>query len=78
MQAWGSADKTIFNKITVLQNKAIRILSGKQYFQIYGETPGPLPSSEPLYKNLEILKLVSFYTYFGLRMRIIFSRVLDS
>ena len=34
----------------------MRILSGVQYFQIYGQTPGPLPSSEPLYKKLEILK----------------------
>ena len=41
----------------MLQNKAVRILSGKQYFQIYGQDPGPLPSSEPLYKNLEILTI---------------------
>ena len=56
VQAWGSADPTSLRKINVLQNKAVRIMSGKQYFQIYGQTPGPLPSSEPLYKNLEILK----------------------
>ena len=35
----------------------MRILSGTQYFQIYGQEPGPLPSSEPLYKKLEILKI---------------------
>ena len=52
VQAWGSADPTSLRKINVLQNKAVRIMSGKQYFQIYGQTPGPLPSSEPLYKNL--------------------------
>ena len=31
-------------------------MSGKQYFQIYGEQAGPLPESEPLFKELEILK----------------------
>ena len=57
IQAWGSADPTTLNKLVILQNKAVRILSGKQYFQIYGQEPGPLPSSEPLYKKLEILKI---------------------
>ena len=57
IQAWGSADPTTLNKLAILQNKAVRILSGKQYFQIYGQEPGPLPSSEPLYKKLEILKI---------------------
>ena len=56
IQAWGSADPTARNKLDILQNKAVRILSGKQYFQIYGQEPGPLPSSEPLYKKLDILK----------------------
>ena len=61
IQAWGSADPTTLNKLVILQNKAVRILSGKQYFQIYGQEPGPLPSSEPLYKKLEILKIHDIY-----------------
>ena len=61
IQAWGSADPTIMNKLEILQNKAVRILSGKQYFQIYGQEPGPLPSSEPLYKKLEILKIKDIF-----------------
>ena len=61
IQAWGSADPTTLNKLAILQNKAVRILSGKQYFQIYGQEPGPLPSSEPLYKKLEILKIHDIY-----------------
>ena len=28
-----------------------------QYFQIYGQEPGPLPSAEPLFKKLSILKI---------------------
>ena len=39
----------------------MRILSGVQYFQIYGQAPGPLPSSEPLYKKLEILKFEDIF-----------------
>ena len=61
VQAWGSADPTFIEKINILNNKAIRIMSGKQYFQIYGEVPGPLPSSEPLFKKLEILKFLDIF-----------------
>ena len=57
IHAWGSADPTSLHKLNILNNKAVRIMCNKQYFQIYGEIPGPLPSSEPLYKKLEILKL---------------------
>ena len=56
VEAWGSACKSDLNKILVLQKKAVRILSGNRYFQIYGEQAGPLPHSEPLFKSLEILK----------------------
>ena len=56
IQARESADSTTRNKLDILQNKAVRILSNKQYFQIYGQEPGPLPSSEPLYKEFGILK----------------------
>ena len=61
IHAWGSANKTTMNKLVVLQNKAIRILSGVQYFQIYGQDPGPLPSAEPLFKNLGILKIEDIF-----------------
>ena len=61
VQAWGSACDTYLQVLRVLQNKAARILSGKQYFQIYGQAPGPLPSSSPLYKEHEILKLDDIY-----------------
>ena len=57
VHAWGSANDTSLNKLKVLQNKAVRILSGVQYFQIYGQDPGPLPSADPLFKKLRILKL---------------------
>ena len=61
IEAWGSAVRTNLHKLEILQNKAVRILSGVQYFQIYGQDPGPLPPSEPLYKTLEILKLEDIY-----------------
>ena len=55
VEAWGSACDTHLKCIRVLQNKAVRILAGKQYYQIFGETPGPLPSADPLYKELKVL-----------------------
>ena len=63
VQAWGSACNTYLEVLRVIQNKAVRILSGKQYFQIYGQAPGPLPSSNPLYKELKILKLNDIYRF---------------
>ena len=57
IHAWGSACKTECEKINVLLKKAVRIMTGNQYFQIYGEPAGPLPSAEPLFKELNILKL---------------------
>ena len=56
VEAWGSACETALSGLGVLQNKAVRILTGRQYFQIYGEPPGPLPSASPLYKELKFLK----------------------
>ena len=56
VEAWGSACETNLKRLIVLQNKAVRILTGNQYFQVYGEPPGPLPSSTPLYKELKFLK----------------------
>ena len=61
IQAWGSACNTYLEVLRIIQNKAVRILSGKQYFQIYGEAPSPLPSSNPLYKELKILKFSDIY-----------------
>ena len=57
IEAWGSASADDLNKILVLQKKAVRIMSGNQYFQIYGEPAVPLPASEPLFKKLKILKI---------------------
>ena len=48
---------------TVFSDIWTRILSGVQYFQIYGQEPGPLPSSEPLYKKLEILKFDDIFKF---------------
>jgi hypothetical protein len=55
IHAWGSACSKEIEKILKLQKKAARILTGKQYFQIYGEPASPLPSAEPLFKELKIL-----------------------
>ena len=56
VEAWGSANVSDLEKILILQKKAVRILTGNKYFQIYGEDAAPLPRSEPLFKTLDILK----------------------
>ena len=63
IHVWGSACLHVLEKIRVLQNKAVRVISKVQHFQIYGQTPGPLPSSDPLYKNLEILKVDDVFKF---------------
>ena len=63
VEAWGSACGTHLGCIRVLQNKAVRILAGKQYYQIFGEKPGPLPSADPLYKKLKVLDYNDIYKF---------------
>ena len=63
VEAWGSACETDLSKINVLQKKAVRIITGNQYFQIYGKTPGPLPSAEPLLKELKFLDFKDIYKF---------------
>jgi hypothetical protein len=55
IHAWGSACMKEIDKVIVLLKKAARIMTGNQYFQIYGEPGGPLPTAEPLFKELRIL-----------------------
>jgi hypothetical protein len=61
VEAWGSACVTDLEKLLILQKKAVRILTGNKYFQIYGEPAVPLPCSEPLFKTLEILKFEDIF-----------------
>ena len=63
VHAWGSAVPTELTRILILQKKAVRILSGNQYFQIYGEPAGPLPHAEPFFKKLEILKFQDIFEF---------------
>ena len=61
VEAWGSACATDLEKLLILQKKAVRILTGNKYFQIYGEEAAALPRSEPLFKTLEILKFEDIF-----------------
>ena len=63
IEAWGSASKTETEKLLILQKKAVRILTGNQYFQIFGEPAGPLPSSEPLFIRLGFLKFDEIFKF---------------
>lgn len=59
IHAWGSVCNYECEKVNILIKKAARIMTGNHNFQIYGEPAGPLPSAEPLYKELNILKCIS-------------------
>ena len=61
IQAWGSACPSKTECLLILQKKAVRILTGNTYFQIYGETAGPLPASDPLFFKLGFLKFDDIY-----------------
>ena len=53
-----SAFDTELNKILILQKKAVRILTNNYHFPL---EPGTLVSSNPLFKDLEILKVSDIY-----------------
>ena len=38
-------------------------MTGSRYFQPHGELAGPLPSSDPLFKKLDILKINDIYKF---------------
>ena len=61
IHAWGSACPSETKCLFILQKKAVRIITGNQYFQIYGEPAGPLPSSNPLFCELRFLKFDEIY-----------------
>ena len=59
VQVWGSAGKTEIDKILVLQKRAIRLISNKAKRPV---NPGPLASTNPMFLNLEILKVNDVFT----------------
>ena len=61
IHAWGSACPSATNVLLILQKKAVRIITGNQYFQVYGEPAGPLPASNPLFAKLRFLKFDDIY-----------------
>ena len=61
VHAWGSACPSATENLLILQKKAVRIITGNQYFQVYGEPAGPLPSSSPLFSELNFLKFDDIY-----------------
>ena len=54
IQVWGSACDTEMNKILILQKKAIRMMTRNDH---YPQVPGPLISTNPIFKDLQILKV---------------------
>lgn len=54
IQVWGSACDSVLRQILTLQKKAVRMLTSNDNYPI---TPGPLPATNPLFKELRILKV---------------------
>ena len=54
IQVWGSASDTELEKILVLQKKATRMMTYKDY---YPQIPGKRHPSDPVFKELNILKV---------------------
>ena len=54
IQVWGSADDTELENILTLQKKAVRMMTYKDQ---YPQIPGPLNPTDPLFHELEILKV---------------------
>ena len=61
IQVWGSANETELNKILTLQKKAVRMMTNND---IFPAVPGPLISSEPLFKELQILRIDDVFKFF--------------
>ena len=51
IRAWGGTFKTYLSKLSTLQNKSVKILTGANYFD----------HATPSFKNLKILKLADLY-----------------
>ena len=54
IQVWGSACDTELNKILILQKKAVRMITNNDQYPL---VPGPLIPSNPIFSELEILKV---------------------
>ena len=58
IQVWGSAGITELKKILILQKKAVRMMTNNDQYPL---TPGPLIPSNPIFKELGILKISDIF-----------------
>ena len=58
IQVWGSACDTELNKILILQKKAVRMITNNDHYPL---VPGPLIPSNPIFSELEILKVKDIF-----------------
>ena len=57
IEAWGSADKTHLNRLLTLQKRAVRMIN----FQDKRREDYTLPPSDPLFRELEFLKIQKIF-----------------
>ena len=59
VEVWGSACRTAIKPLVILQKKAVRLMTFNDQFP---ETPGPLCPTDPLFLELELLKIQDIFT----------------
>ena len=58
IEAWGYAFQIYLNKLEVLQKRALRLMTFNDRFP---DTPGPLTDTNPIFKELELLKIKDIF-----------------
>ena len=60
IQVWGTACDIHLKALEVLQNRIVRLITYNDQFPII---PGPLPASNPIFSELELLKIKYIFTH---------------
>ena len=60
IQVWGNACDTRIKAIQILQNRVVRLITYNDSFPVI---PGPLPASNPIFYQLQLLKIKELFTF---------------
>ena len=60
IEVWGSAFKTEMDKILILQKRAMRLMT---FNDVFPDIPGPLCPSDPIFTELQTMKVNEIYKY---------------
>ena len=60
IEIWGSAFKTDFDKISIMQKRVVKL---QTFNDVFPNTPGPHMPTEPIFVELNFLKVKDIYKY---------------